>query len=333
MRKLTFSFQLRLASSMILVSSLLSTCLLYGFRPDPARIVVCLVTAVCSISLFPIPDGREVLSLWNSAVLLSLFALGLFCGIPADISIAAIIAYSLLVTVHLARLHIKEHHGRLSFGSAAWTGVMNYSRLMCMCVLSALLCLCPVLAPFGWPLWFEVVLLAGFYVFMHVRAYYGRTFLLTEKQAVEIRRPYPVISASGKTGGQGEAAALRAIYARAVAAFESRRPYLDPDFSQDSFAGSLGVERNSLSQAVGACSGKTFPQFVNAYRVGYAETLIREDPKAKIRDVAVRSGYHNPVTFALAFKAIHGVNPGEYAKGVSARALHSRPSRKQGPER
>ena len=122
---------------MILASSLLSTCLLYGFRPDPARIVVCLVTAVCSISLFPIPDGREVLSLWNSAVLLSLFALGLFCGIPADISIAAIIAYSLLVTVHLARLHIKEHHGRLSFGSAAWTGVMNYSRLMCMCVLSA----------------------------------------------------------------------------------------------------------------------------------------------------------------------------------------------------
>ena len=110
---------------MILASSLLSTCLLYGFRPDPARIIVCLVTAVCSISLFPIPDGREVLSLWNSAVLLSLFALGLFCGIPADISIAAIIAYSLLVTVHLARLHIKEHHGRLSFGSAAWTGVMN----------------------------------------------------------------------------------------------------------------------------------------------------------------------------------------------------------------
>ena len=197
---------------MILASSLLSTCLLYGFRPDPARIIVCLVTAVCSISLFPIPDGREVLPLWNSAVLLSLFALGLFCGIPADISIAAIIAYSLLVTVHLARLHIKEHHGRLSFGSAAWTGVMNYSRLMCMCVLSALLCLCPVLAPFGWPLWFEVVLLAGFYVFMHVRAYYGRTFLLTEKQAVEIRRPYPVVSASGKTGGQGEAAALRAIY-------------------------------------------------------------------------------------------------------------------------
>ena len=318
---------------MILASSLLSTCLLYGFLPDPARILVCLVTAVCSISLFPIPDGREVLSLWNSAVLLSLFSLGLFCGIPADISIAAIIAYSLLATVHLARLHIKEHHGRPGFGSAAWTGVMNYSRLMCMCVLSALLCLCPVLAPFGWPLWFEVALLAGFYAFMHVRAYYGRTFLLTEKQAVEMRRPYPVVSASGKTDGQGEAAALRALCGKAVSVLESSRPYLDSGFSLKSFAVSLGVERNSLSQAVSACTGKTFPQLVNEYRVGYAEALIRKDPKAKIRDVALRSGYKNPTTFALAFKTIHGVNPGEYAKDISARALHSRPSRTKGPER
>jgi len=332
MKKYTVSFQVRLASVMILVSSLLSSCLIYGLPPDPFRMTVCLVTAICSISMFPVSDGRAVLSLWNSAALLMLFAACLFLHLPALASVSVILVYSLTVLLLLAvRPFLRPGH--VAAGPSAWTALMNYSRLLCMCLLLGVLCLGLLLLPLGWPGWLVVALLAAFYVFMHMRAFQGRTFLVSEKKAVEIRRPYPIVAMAGQTGGHPGMVELQSLYHKAVALMESGRPYLNPDFSAEALAEALGVDRNHLSQAVSECAGKTFPQFVNSFRVKYAESVIRGDPKMRMRDVAARAGYNNPVTFSLAFKNIHGVNPGEYAQEISLRALRSRPSRKQGPER
>lgn len=58
-------------------------------------------------------------------------------------------------------------------------------------------------------------------------------------------------------------------------------------------------------------------EYVRRRRLTLA-ALELKDPDAKVMDVALKYGYESPISFARAFKAMHGINPGEAKKSGSA---------------
>lgn len=96
---------------------------------------------------------------------------------------------------------------------------------------------------------------------------------------------------------------------------ENRQLYLHPDLRVSDIAESLGVPRRAVSECLSAQSPAiSFPQFVNAYRISYAQQLFRHHPDKKVAAVGEESGFANETSFFRTFKAIVGVTPKEWVQ-------------------
>ena len=58
---------------------------------------------------------------------------------------------------------------------------------------------------------------------------------------------------------------------------------------------------------------KTFVEYLNEMRIGYAKKLLLED-KMKISTIGIESGFHNFSNFIFQFKKITGTTPSQYQK-------------------
>lgn len=90
---------------------------------------------------------------------------------------------------------------------------------------------------------------------------------------------------------------------------EEDKPFLDPKLNLASF--SRGIYSNTVyvSKNINFYSGVNFRTFVNRYRINHAIMLMKADPGAKIEDIAAMSGFHNPVSFNMAFRLFEGKTP------------------------
>ncbi|MGN1215489.1 MAG: helix-turn-helix domain-containing protein [Candidatus Cryptobacteroides sp.] len=105
---------------------------------------------------------------------------------------------------------------------------------------------------------------------------------------------------------------LKVLYSRIVAYMEKEQPFLDPEFSMQQMARDLYSNKLYLSKAINTNSGKNFRQFVNYYRIEYAKTLFRKDPRLRINEASDMSGFHSVVSFNMAFKLNTGLTPSEW---------------------
>lgn len=105
---------------------------------------------------------------------------------------------------------------------------------------------------------------------------------------------------------------MKALYKKVLDYFEDKKPYLDEEISLDDIARSLYTNKAYLSKTVNVMSGQNFRQFINYYRVEYAIELIRRDPHLKVEELAMMSGFHNPVSFNMAFRLFKGKTPSEW---------------------
>ena len=80
----------------------------------------------------------------------------------------------------------------------------------------------------------------------------------------------------------------------------------------DAAALQLGVHQNEVSACINSCKGYSFSQFINGYRVTYAQQLLRDHPEKKMAQVGLESGFANDTTFYRVFKAITGLTPSEW---------------------
>lgn len=127
----------------------------------------------------------------------------------------------------------------------------------------------------------------------------------------------------------------RSIYGRIVEYMTRSKPFLSPTFSLSEMSRKLGTNTMYISRAVNLMTGRTFPAFVNYFRVRYAVALYRSNPLLRVHMLADMVGFNSTVTFTTAFKLETGYAPGEYfgliQEGKVMPELPESPSRTQAP--
>ena len=212
---------------------------------------------------------------------------------------------------------------QLFSGRAPWYQVEDYSRFYM--VLAWMICaqLLALLAQPGWRSWLAGVLACGCYALMMVRARSGRLAFLRRDVARSLELMVRGNLRTVPPDGSSDSARQLALYNKAVRYLQEKKPFLDEDFTLADLAGSVFSNKVYLSRAINDCSGRNFKQFLNYHRVLYAKSLMDRDPRLRVFEVASMSGFHNPVTFSVAFKVNLLETPGDYLQRLRSQMLEA----------
>lgn len=101
------------------------------------------------------------------------------------------------------------------------------------------------------------------------------------------------------------------IEARLAALLSAEQLFLDPNLTLQRLARRLHLPARSVSAAVNETKGINVSQYVNAYRVDYAASLLKHGTQS-VKDVAAASGFLTRSNFYREFQRIHGMAPGDY---------------------
>ena len=93
--------------------------------------------------------------------------------------------------------------------------------------------------------------------------------------------------------------------------FDEEKLFLNPKLKLSDVAREVGTNRTYLSRYFNQENGHTFYDFVNNYRIKYAEELLKST-SANLQEIADRSGFNSLSTFRRVFAATHGCSPTEY---------------------
>lgn len=83
-------------------------------------------------------------------------------------------------------------------------------------------------------------------------------------------------------------------------------------------AKSLGVTPQKLSQLLNDNLNKSFPVFINEYRINYAKALLNSDRNITMDVLSEMAGFNSTSTFYSAFKKVTNTTPAEYRKANSS---------------
>ena len=103
-----------------------------------------------------------------------------------------------------------------------------------------------------------------------------------------------------------------ALMERICQLMENQKLYLDSELKLSDVASSLGTNRNAISNCINSQRGCSFTQFVNKYRIDYAQQLLRTRSDIKISEVWTTSGFSTERTFLRTFKQLTGMTPSEF---------------------
>ena len=102
------------------------------------------------------------------------------------------------------------------------------------------------------------------------------------------------------------------LMSRILALMEEEKPYLNSNLKMQDIATQLGVHQNEVSACINTIKNCSFSQFVNGYRIAYAQQQLREHPDKKMSQVGLESGFANDTTFFRIFKTVTGMTPNEW---------------------
>ena len=74
----------------------------------------------------------------------------------------------------------------------------------------------------------------------------------------------------------------------------------------------LGTNSRYVIDCIKECRGTSFTQFVNEYRVGYVQQLLRQHPDMKILEAYTQAGFTSERTFFRIFKDVTGMTTSEW---------------------
>lgn len=111
-------------------------------------------------------------------------------------------------------------------------------------------------------------------------------------------------------------AADKELYYRCCRYMELRKPFLVEGFSLEDMSLALLTNKLYLSQTINSCSGRNFRTFVNCYRVMYAMDLYKKNNRLRVCDLSNLAGFHNPVTFNMAFKLFMDESPSTWCARI-----------------
>lgn len=88
--------------------------------------------------------------------------------------------------------------------------------------------------------------------------------------------------------------------------------YKDPNLKSSDIAKILHISTHQFSQFLNDNLGKSFPAFVNEYRIEEAKLIIRSNTKYTLDAIGNESGFNSKSTFYTVFKKLVGMTPAKY---------------------
>lgn len=122
-----------------------------------------------------------------------------------------------------------------------------------------------------------------------------------EAEAAEPQESQPVVDSDAEI-----------LMERICEVMQEQQLFLQSDLKLSDLAAELGENRNAVSNALRLVRHSTFPDFVNEYRVEYAQQLLRQQPDAKLATLCLEAGFANETSFFRTFKRITGQTPSEW---------------------
>lgn len=104
------------------------------------------------------------------------------------------------------------------------------------------------------------------------------------------------------------------LYRKADDYMNTAQPYLCEAFNLSDLAEVIYTNKTYLSRSINRRAHKSFSDYANGFRIGHAITLMDENPHLTVKEVAVKSGFRNTVSFNDAFKKERGMTPGVYLR-------------------
>ncbi|MEM9856435.1 MAG: helix-turn-helix transcriptional regulator [Bacteroidota bacterium] len=104
------------------------------------------------------------------------------------------------------------------------------------------------------------------------------------------------------------------LYSNALVEEMKNRVYRDPEITLDKVADIVKLQPRQLSNLIKRKFDKTFPEFINDFRISEARRLL-EDPKHQhwsILAIGLEVGFNSKSTFNRVFKKTVGITPSEY---------------------
>lgn len=300
-------------------------------RPGPVEIryLVLDITAVVEILLlypcsFEKPGFSISATLLLEVALVISFVFSLFVPSGRVSFRSERIFYSYMVVLvifssYFTTVATKRFNGiRLFFrNSAVWHSLEDYSRFIYSLVFMGLgiYSLCSVLLPgdAGEVMTYtSLVFFMALYAVLYLRDMTGRTYVLnhgTERKVKEIIKGNLRTSFIDKAE---EDKKMNNLYRRVLMYMNEKKPFLDPSFRMEDLSEALYSNKLYLSRTINILSGRNFRQFINYHRIQYAISLFKKDPRLKVGEVSMMSGFHSTVSFNMAFKVNTGKTPSEW---------------------
>lgn len=106
---------------------------------------------------------------------------------------------------------------------------------------------------------------------------------------------------------------MQALLERICALMESRQLFRTQGFKITDLATELGTNRTYVSNCINRLRGESFSDFVNSYRVRYAQILLQMNDSGKtIAQIGAEAGFTGDTSFFRNFKKITGRTPSEW---------------------
>ncbi|WP_343487686.1 helix-turn-helix domain-containing protein [Allomuricauda sp. d1] len=102
---------------------------------------------------------------------------------------------------------------------------------------------------------------------------------------------------------------------------ETEQPYTNPNLKLSEVAKKIRLSSHQLSQLLNDNLGKSFPVYINEYRILKAQKLLATNTNLTLEAIGYECGFNSKSTFYTSFKAIVGTTPNKYRSQLQGSLL------------
>lgn len=119
---------------------------------------------------------------------------------------------------------------------------------------------------------------------------------------------------------ESESAEYAATYRRVEALISEQQLYLNPDLTLNSLARKAGIPARQISKAVNLTRGCNVSQWINRFRIGYAQQQLRVTD-LPVTEVMLEAGFATKSNFHREFLRISGMSPTDYRRNAAENSV------------